>query len=182
MNQQRGRILVLSGKSECGKTTTIEKILESLTPRILNVRGVLCPAVIQDGEKCAIDIIDLATGESRRLAERNSGKAGGISTTRWDFDSHALNWGNDILEGAVPCDLLVVDELGPLEFERGQGFLNGLLAIDSRNYQVALVVIRASLLEIALQRWKDALVYHVTRPKQDHIISEIIDNINDLST
>ena len=53
-----------------------------------------------------------------------------------------MDWGNQTLNTSTPCDVLVVDELGPLEFERGIGLQNGFTAIDSRNFDFALVVIR----------------------------------------
>ena len=37
-------------------------------------------------------------------------------------DAEVLAWGTRILQQATPCDLLVVDELGPLKFERGEGW------------------------------------------------------------
>jgi hypothetical protein len=52
-----------------------------------------------------------------------------------------------------------VDELGPLEFNRGEGWIAGLAAVDSGNYQSALVVIRPSLLKMAGQRWKISRVF-----------------------
>jgi hypothetical protein len=57
---------------------------------------------------------------------------------------------------AVPCGLLVVDELGPLEFERAQGWLSGLTALDSGEYELGLVVIRPELMGAALARWPEA--------------------------
>ncbi len=51
-----------------------------------------------------------------------------------------------MLESATPCDLLIVDELGPLEFERNEGWPAGLAAIDSAAYKVGVVVIRPELL------------------------------------
>ena len=57
-----------------------------------------------------------------------------------------LIWGNHVLSNSTPCDLLVVDELGPLEIDRGTGWQAGLAAVDSKEYAVAVVVVRAELL------------------------------------
>ena len=78
----------------------------------------------------------------------------GLETRHWSFFPEIVQWGNQALENAVPCDLLIVDELGPLEFTRGEGWIAGLAAVDSGSYQSALVVIRPSLLKMAGQRWK----------------------------
>jgi len=49
--------------------------------------------------------------------------------------------------------MLIVDELGPLEFEAEVGWSAGMKALDSRAFQVALVTIRPELLKVARQRW-----------------------------
>ena len=77
-----------------------------------------------------------------------------LKTRRWSFYPEIVDWGNQVLKNAVPCELLIVDELGPLEFERGEGWIAGLSAVDSGEYQIALVVIRPSLLKKAKKRWK----------------------------
>jgi len=71
----------------------------------------------------------------------------------WIFDQIALAWGNQVLKTVIPCDMLIVDELGPLEFEAGVGWSSGLQALDSRSYQVGLVTIRPEMLKVARQRW-----------------------------
>src|SRR5262249_15843228 len=80
----------------------------------------------------------------------------GVSTSRWLFCEETLPWGSEVLERSVPTDVLVVDELGVLEFERGEGWLSGLRAIDSRQYRFAWVSVRPSLLQNAKDRWKES--------------------------
>jgi nucleoside-triphosphatase THEP1 len=126
-----------------------------------NVAGVLSPAVFEGGIKVGIDALNLRGGECRRLAVlRNPEQAAGDmpATRQWLFSPTALAWGDDVLACATPCGLLVVDELGPLEFERGEGWLSGLVALDGRAYDLALAVIRPELLETALQRWPWGIV------------------------
>jgi hypothetical protein len=54
---------------------------------------------------------------------------------------------------AATCDLLFVDELGPLEFRGEGGFVHGFAAIEARRYLLAIVVIRPELLKDAMVRW-----------------------------
>ena len=56
----------------------------------------------------------------------------------------------------MACDLLIVDELGPIELERGEGWQNGIAALNSGEYQAAVVVIRPELLDAASQLWPNA--------------------------
>ncbi len=164
----------MSGGIESGKTTLCLKLLEQFRRHGLQVKGVICPPVFEAGIKTGIDILDAATGEQRRLASLRTSAGEGEFTERWQFDANSLAWGNTILKTAAPCDVLFIDELGPLEFERGAGWQNGLSAIDSRNYTTAIAVVRPALLKAARRRWADALVYTVTRENQDLILDQIL--------
>ena len=128
-----------------------------------DVAGILSPAVVVEGQKVAIEALDLRSGERRRLAHRRSGgsPAAGLHTPGWVFDNTTVAWGNDILARATPCDLLIVDELGVLEMERNQGWTAGLAAVSAGKYSYALAVVRPELLEMALMRWPHAQVVDV---------------------
>jgi nucleoside-triphosphatase len=86
----------------------------------------------------------------------------GLHTPRWSFHAEAVAWGNAAFNAASPCDLLVVDELGPLEFERGEGWQAGLATIEAWDYRLGVVVIRPELLGVARQRWPQARVIEIS--------------------
>ncbi len=101
-----------------------------------------------------------------RLAELLRDQGSLISTQRWAFLLEAVEMGNQILMDAVPCDLLVIDELGPLEFDRGEGWVKGFESVSSGEYKAAIVVIRPSLLDKALMRWEVDRVINLDEPDQ----------------
>lgn len=55
-------------------------------------------------------------------------------------------------------DLLVIDELGPLEFCRREGLSESFAAIGRGRFRLAVVVIRPELITAALARWPGAQV------------------------
>lgn len=150
--------LLLSGASGAGKTRTVEAAAGALREMGWRVAGVLSPGVWAAGRQVAIDILDLAGGQARRLAERAdlAPARPGPATRRWRFDGETLAWANGVLARAAPCDLLVVDELGPLEFERGEGLIDGVRAADAGRYRLGLFVVRPALLHLAQARWPGA--------------------------
>ncbi len=169
-----GNIILLSGVVESGKTTLCLKLLDQFAKHGVDIKGVICPPVFDDGVKTGINLLNPATGEQQKLAVLRNGQTQGVFTDRWLFVENTLEWGNLILKSATPCDVLFIDELGPLEFERGGGWQNGLKAIDSREYALAIIVIRPSLIKSACQRWPNAEVMTVTRQNQDVILEQIM--------
>ncbi len=105
-----------------------------------------------------LEVKNLKNGESRHLAKLREDDNGTLSTPRWTFNPEIMDWANTVLEDNSDTDLLIIDELGPLEFLRDEGLLAGLERIDEGDYKVACVVVRSSLLPKALQRWPHALV------------------------
>ncbi len=148
-------LFIVSGDLESGKTRFIQNLAHAMQAHGWDVAGVVSPAVFQDDAKVAIDALDLRSGKRCRLAEliQAGSQLQGPATKRWQFSKETLNWCNSTLRSATPCDLLVIDELGPLEFEGGAGMLDAIEAIEGGNYLAALVVVRSILLEHARRRW-----------------------------
>lgn len=160
--------VLLSGASGAGKTRVAQAAAAALRERGWRVAGVLSPGVWAAGRQVAIDILDLAGGQARRLAERAdmAPATTGPATPGWKFDGRALAWANAVLARASPCDLLVVDELGPLELERGEGLTAGLTAADAGRFRLGLFVVRPSLLAAAGARWPGAEVITLGGPTE----------------
>jgi len=161
------RILV-TGERGAGKTVFCRAVVEAVRalPGPPAVAGVVSPRAYEGGGQVGIDVEDLRTGRRRRLATlRSPGEPARSQATRlWRFDEEALAWGNEVLRSATPCDLLVVDELGPLEFEESGGWSAGLAAVDSGAFSAAVVVVRPRLLPEARRRWPAAEVVEMAGP------------------
>lgn len=150
----RGRIVIITGGRGAGKTRLCLRLAERARAYGWRVAGAACPAVFQAGEKTGIAVQDLRSGETRRLAQRlTPGSAAQVRTEGWAFDPDGLDWGNRLFASAAPCDLLVVDELGPLELVRGEGWQAALEALAQGGYCLALVVVRPELLDVLPAAW-----------------------------
>ncbi len=159
-------LIIVTGDRGAGKTTFCTRLIELARSDGRSIGGVASPAVVVDGEKIGIDLIDLHTSERRRLADRFNAANRGPNTQRWSFHAEAMAWGDNVLYAATPCDMLIVDELGTLEFDRGEGWQAGLHAIDAGDYRLGVVVIRPELLVIAQQRWPHAQVLKIDHTDQ----------------
>src|SRR3990172_1791685 len=138
-------IVILSGESGSGKTTICARVVSLTRVRGLEVAGLLTPPRLAGGCKVGLDVEDIHTGQRRPLAERVGG-TDGPATGSWHFHMDGLAWGTMVLGGATPCDLLVIDELGPLELLQDQGWTISLDQLRASRYHLALVVVRPALL------------------------------------
>jgi nucleoside-triphosphatase THEP1 len=162
---QTNNLFLITGDSGIGKTTGCRQWIDSVQAGGGRVGGLLSLPVIAGGQKVAIDLVDVAAGERRQLAKLRQSEAnlGAVTTGKWLFDTAVLTWGNTVLQRITAVDLLIIDELGPLEFEQGQGLQAAFELIGSGRYRMAGVVIRPSLLPQARQRWPWAQTIPVTR-------------------
>ena len=79
-----------------------------------------------------------------------------------------------MLRKSTDCDLLVVDELGPLEFNLTTGWIAAFDVLSAKQFRVALVVVRPELLERARQLWPDAEVIYAADASSCSAIQERI--------
>jgi nucleoside-triphosphatase len=165
-------LIIVTGDRGAGKTTFCTRLIELARSAGKSIGGVVSPAVFGQGEKIGIDVIDLHTNERRRLADRFNAQNLGPNTQRWSFHADSVEWGDSVLRSVAPCDVLIVDELGTLEFDRGEGWLAGLAAIDAEDYRLGVVVIRPELLDAALQRWPHAQVIDIADVAQARHLAE----------
>ena len=140
-----GSLALLTGGRGAGKSRWCSALASAAREAGLGVAGLLSPAVLAGGEKHSIDLLDLATGERRFVAERARPDLPGTEGLGWRFDLEALAAGNAALGRVGACDLLLVDELGPLELGRGSGFTAAFGLLDARRYGLAIVVVRPAL-------------------------------------
>ncbi len=159
------QLLLVTGLKGAGKTTWCTRLADVATGSGMNVKGILSPGIYKGNNKIGIGVQAIATGEMHQLAELRKGEIEGLSTPRWRFHPTSMTWANDVIREADNCELLIIDEIGPLELLQGRGLTSGIERLDNRQYKAACVVIRPSLIPTALQRWPHAKVVSGVVPK-----------------
>jgi nucleoside-triphosphatase THEP1 len=170
-------IVILTGPLGSGKTTTCRQVADLARRYGRNCAGLVCPARFHKSRKVGIDVLDLRTGTRRPLAEADQ-LAAVLRTKAYRFDVEAIAWGAAVLDTACPCDLLVIDEIGPLELERGQGWVNALNVLGEGQFEVAIVVVRPNLLDVFHLRMNDIPIELFTlpayQPDADQLVASLL--------
>ncbi|MBU0617211.1 MAG: DUF2478 domain-containing protein [Planctomycetes bacterium] len=169
-------LALLIGDRQSGKTSTCRRLAESARARGLTVGGIIAPAIHEQGSCAGYDVVDLATDRSTRLATI---EAGGIEHVGcFHFLPEGLALGRTALESAVgsPHDLVIVDEVGPLELSGG-GWCAQLDPLVRRN-GLTLFAVRRSLVPEVAHRWNvSAENCHDLADGADAIIERLIRSI-----
>jgi nucleoside-triphosphatase THEP1 len=152
------RLLIISGPSGSGKTTWCMQLLEQANFKDVSVTGLISPAIFKENQKTGIDLLNIQTGERRPLASRGMTRKGWPGMGPWSFNPEVLKWGNDVLRSISTCQVLIIDEIGPLEFDHHMGLTVAFEVLDSHNFMLTILTLRPSLVPAAMERWPRAEV------------------------
>jgi nucleoside-triphosphatase THEP1 len=144
-------LALLIGDRQSGKTSACRRLAESVRGLGLTVGGIIAPAVFEHGSCAGYDVVDLATGRSTRLAVIGTGGVEHVGC--FSLLAEGLALGKAALEhGAqTPHDLVIVDEVGPLELAGG-GWSAQLDPLVGRA-GLTLFTVRRSLMTEVARRW-----------------------------
>jgi nucleoside-triphosphatase THEP1 len=110
----------------------------------------LTPAAHADGGVGAQSSVLRSSISALPAAATDAHDAGTTSdplTPGWEYDAEVFAWATETLSQATPCDLLVVDEVGPLELVGRRGWVKALEVLRRGDFRAALAVCRPGLLD-----------------------------------
>ncbi len=119
------QVFLVVGSKDAGKTAYLLQLSRRARESGLQVGGILSLARLRRGKKDRYFLYDLRTGRQRLLAWRNFDPDSPVRIGSYAFDPTALNLGKQILRNCLDCDVILLDEYGPLE-HRGGGFRSAL--------------------------------------------------------
>ncbi len=154
-------IFLLTGSRGVGKTTVCLRAVALARQAGFSCAGLL--TLREDKERRVV--VDVRSGQRRPLT--TTGPTG-VRVGRFLFDPATLAWGAEILARSPPCDLLVVDELGPLEL-RGEGWATGMETLRKGSFRLGLVVVRPELVEEVRVLFPQAQVLEVTLENREEL-------------
>lgn len=163
-------LYALSDARGAGKSSLCRRLVQAARRRGVDVAGVFSPGVFaSDGgggvTRIGIEVEHIRAGERRLLAMRTKSAASpqpgfDLPVGCWWFNPQTSHWADQALAESCPCDVLIVDEIGPLELARGEGLQQGVTALQSRQYRLGIVVVRPELrgpaeARLPIRQWLD---------------------------
>jgi len=175
-------LYIVTAARGAGKTAFCRLLVKHARAAGMDVAGLLSPAVFENGIKTGILAENLRTNELRHLAQlstlNDQPATFSLQLGNWFFDPFIIAWGNEILAGCLACDLFIVDEIGPLELLRGEGWSNALAALRESMYKIGIVVIRPELINNAQNIFPNAQIIAIESLDEFPRISEPPDHLS----
>ncbi len=109
------RIWLLTGEPGSGKTTAIMKIVNTVRAKGYSIGGVVSLEKRVKGVRMGFDIVDLLSGNRVLLASVEQKMGPRVGKYRVNLKGLSDLAAKALIEAAQRCDLIVCDEIGPME-------------------------------------------------------------------
>jgi nucleoside-triphosphatase len=164
------RILMLTGSPGVGKTTILLRIAEALKAEGYKVGGMLSREVRERGDRVGFEILDLWDGRRGWLAHVNQESGPLVGRYRVNMEDLDAIGAYAILRATGECDVIAIDEIGPMELYSEKFKVAVQRAMVSAKLVVGVVHWKArdTLIE-KLNSRKDTETYAVTNRNRGNL-------------
>ena len=164
------RVLLITGSPGVGKTTVLTKTVNILKERGCRVGGMISREVRESGVRVGFEILDLSSQKHGWLAnvkQKTGPRLGKYRVNLADLESVGAE---AIIEAIENCDIIAIDEIGPMELF-SEKFRDAVQkALESSKLVLAVVHWKAQdkLINEA-KSIKDAEIFAVTPENRDQL-------------
>jgi nucleoside-triphosphatase len=167
------RILLLTGAPGVGKTTVLTKTVEALKADGVTVGGMISCETRQRDMRVGFEVVDLISGKHGWLAHVNGRgpSVGKYHVKLPDLENIGVK---AIVQATEQCQVVTVDEIGPMELYSKQFKQAVTQALESEKAMLAVIHAKAkdALITAAKQR-ADAEVFLVTVANRESLPFEL---------
>ncbi len=135
-------VFFITGEKGKGKTTFVTEVISILQKQGFNAGGIVAPGYLDNNIRSKFDIVNIETSE-RKLLCGIKVENGIDEIGRFKFTKEGLALGREALsyENIFDKDLVVIDEVGPLEL-KGKGWAESINELLSKCNKIIILVVR----------------------------------------
>jgi len=170
--------MFVTGRPGVGKTSVLLRAADDLKNRGYKIGGMISHEVREGGVRVGFEIMDFSTGQRGWLAHVNQPTGPQVSKYRVNLtDLNAIGI-SSILNALRNADIIIVDEIGPMELF-SQAFREAVVqAIESKKPMFGTIHLRArDPLIDAIKKREDAEIFEVTYENRRQLHKLIIDRV-----
>lgn len=163
--------IAITGSPGVGKSTVCRNVLKHLT---CTYGGMTSADIRIKGERVGFEIRDIAKGKQGILAHRQGSgpRVGSYHVNLSDLN----NIGVAAIRNAMNSELVVIDEIAPMEFKSPE-FIQAVEAALDSDKNMLVVLHQKSSHPLAERIRREFQVYTVTMENRESLVSEIVDRI-----
>jgi len=164
------RLIFLTGRPGVGKTSVLLQAIELLKAKGFRTGGMISRESRDQGVRIGFEIVDLETGKKGWLAHISQPTGPRVGKYRVNLgDLNTLGAGS-ILRAAKEADIVIIDEIGPMELFSealkeavAEAISSGKPVLGTIHYWARDPLI------VAVKKRKDAKIIEVTRNNRDKL-------------
>jgi nucleoside-triphosphatase len=165
----------MTGSPGVGKTTLLLKVAEALKARGYRVGGMISRDVRTSGSRVGFEVKDFRSGNKGWLASVHGQRGPQVGRYRVNIDDLNSVGVKAILEACEKLDVVVVDEIGPMELFSEKFREAVKKAVESKKLVVSTIHWRMnSDLVHGIKKREDAEIFMVTNENREHLHEEVI--------
>lgn len=164
--------IAITGSPGAGKSTVCRNVLEHLS---CTYGGMVSADIRVKGERVGFEIKDIATGKRGILAHRQGSgpRVGSYHVNLSDLNSIGVA----AIKNAMGSELIVIDEIAPMEFKSPE-FTRAVGEALESGKSMLVVLHQRSGHPLAERIRKEFQVYTVTRENRERLVSEVADKLS----
>jgi nucleoside-triphosphatase len=161
--------IAITGSPGVGKSTVCRRVLKQLT---CAYGGMISAEIRVKGERIGFEIRDIATGKTGILAHKQ-GVGPRVGSYRVNLED-LNNIGVAAIKSAMRCELIVIDEIAPMELKSPE-FIRAVEEALGSDKNMLVVLHQKSAHPLAERMRRDFEVYTATYENRESLVSEIVE-------
>ena len=169
------RLLLIKGNPGIGKTTLLLRVIESLRAKGYRVGGMISQDVRMSESRVGFEVTDLNSEKKGWLASLHQERGPQVGKYRVNIDDLNEIGVKAILEACEKLDVVVIDEIGPMELFSEQFREAVKKAVESRKLLVSTIHWKmGNELIDSIKKREDAEIHILTDVNREHVLETII--------